>query len=142
MASLPYPHPTTPEVSRRMRANPRRDTKPEVAARAALHAHGLRFRKDHPIRLEGRTVKADIVFPRRKVAVFVDGCFWHRCPIHGTEPKANTAYWKPKLDRNVARDRDVDQALQQAGWQVIRVWEHENPHDIAATVARAVRARQ
>lgn len=125
-----------------MRANPRRDTKPEVAARLALHAHGLRFRKNHPIRLESRMVTPDVVFTRRKVAVFVDGCFWHRCPIHGTEPKANTSYWKPKLDRNVARDRDVDQALTESGWKVIRVWEHESPQDVAATVAQAVRDRQ
>jgi DNA mismatch endonuclease (patch repair protein) len=141
MADLPYPHPTAPEVSVRMRANPSRDTKPEVAARSALHARGLRFRKDYLIRLAGRTVRPDIVFTRQKVAVFVDGCFWHRCPIHGNDPKVNTAYWKPKLDRNVARDRAIDIDLAAVGWKVIRAWEHESPKTIAAEVAQALRER-
>jgi DNA mismatch endonuclease, patch repair protein len=141
MAGLPYPHPTAPEVSARMRANPRRDTKPEVAARSALHARGLRFRKDYLIRLAGRTVRPDIVFTRQKVAVFVDGCFWHRCPIHGNDPKVNTAYWKPKLDRNVARDRAIDNDLTAVGWKVVRAWEHESPQTIAAEVAQVLRER-
>lgn len=103
-----------------MRANPRRDTKPEIALRSLLHRRGLRFRKDLPIRLPERTVRPDIVFTRQHLAVFVDGCFWHCCPIHGTRPKANTGYWRPKLERNVERDRIVNEQLRSAGWAVLR----------------------
>ena len=78
------------------------------------------------------------MFTRAKVAVFVDGCFWHRCPQHGTEPKANAAWWKVKLDRNVDRDRETDQVLTAAGWTVIRVWEHEDPIEAARRVVTAV----
>lgn len=122
-----------------MRANPRRDTKPEVAARSAIHALGLRFRKDYPIRLARRTVRPDVVFTRRRVAVFIDGCFWHQCPAHGTQPRANAAYWAPKLERNVARDHEVDEALADAGWRVIRCWEHQPAAEIAEIVAAEVR---
>ena len=118
-------------VRRSMLANRSTNTKPEVALRRALHARGLRFRKDLRLDLPDCRVRPDIVFTRIKLAVFVDGCFWHRCPQHGTYPKANSDYWRPKLDRNAARDRLVDQALQRAGWSVLRVWEHE-PIDAAA----------
>src|SRR3954453_17637690 len=101
-----------------MRRNPRRDTKPEVALRSELHRVGLRFRKDFPIRTSERVVRADVVFTRPRLAVFVDGCFWHRCPLHGNVPRANTEYWVPKLERNVHRDRAVDAALEAAGWTV------------------------
>lgn len=139
MAKLPYPHPTSEKVSVRMRANPRCDTKPEVALRSALHALGLRFRKDHPIRLgSGRIVRPDVVFTRAKLAVFVDGCFWHCCPQHGVIPRVNLAYWRPKLARNVARDAAVSAALEQAGWIVIRAWEHDEPARVAADVALAL----
>ncbi|MBN8866049.1 MAG: very short patch repair endonuclease [Solirubrobacterales bacterium] len=121
-----------------MRANRRADTKPEVAVRSALHRLGLRFRKHHPIRLPNRLVKPDVVFTRQKVAVFIDGCFWHGCPEHGTTPKANSDYWKPKLERNKARDREVDLGLAAAGWTVIRVWEHDDASMVAATVRSAV----
>lgn len=134
MSRLPYPHPTSSEVSERMRRNPRRDTRPEAALRSELHRRGLRFRKDLPIRAPDRVVRADIVFTRARLAVFVDGCFWHACPIHGTEPQANTDYWRPKLARNVARDRAVDQALTEAGWRVLRAWEHEDPAEVAGRV--------
>ena len=77
-----------------------------------------------------------------RVAVFVDGCFWHRCPEHGTHPKANSDYWTPKLDRNVARDRETDERLRREGWLVIRAWEHEDPRAVAARVVRAVRLRR
>lgn len=83
-------------------------------------------------------MRPDVVFPRRRIAVFVDGCFWHCCPIHGNEPRANTDYWGPKLARNVARDRAVDEALLADGWTVIRAWEHEEPASIADRVARAL----
>jgi DNA mismatch endonuclease (patch repair protein) len=119
-----------------MRANRRTDTKPELALRRALHAQGLRYRKDYRLDLEGARVRPDIAFTARRVAVFVDGCFWHVCPEHGTKPAANTWYWGPKLARNVERDRAADAALAAAGWRVVRVWEHE-PLDaaIAAVIA-------
>ena len=117
-----------------MRRNPRRDTKPEVALRSELHRMGLRFRKDLPIRTAERTVRPDVVFTRARLAVFVDGCFWHRCPLHGNVPRANTAYWVPKLERNVDRDRVVDAALATAGWTVLRAWEHDNVAEVATEV--------
>ena len=141
MASLPYPHPTSADVSARMRANPRRDTKPEIAVRSALHALGLRFRKDHPIRLPDRVVRPDIVFPRQRLAVFIDGCFWHQCPQHGNVPRANGDYWRPKLQRNVARDRAVDIGLAAAGWRVLRAWEHEDPEQTARLVVSELAKR-
>ena len=98
-----------------MRGNRRTDTKPELALRAALHALGYRYRKDFRLDLPARRVRPDIAFTRRKVAVFVDGCFWHACPDHGSQPKNNEWYWSPKLTRNVERDRAVDEALAQAG---------------------------
>jgi DNA mismatch endonuclease, patch repair protein len=121
-----------------MRRNPRRDTRPEVALRSELHRCGLRFRKDLPLRVPGRVVRPDVTFTRARLAVFVDGCFWHACPIHGNQPRANTEYWEPKLARNVARDRAVDAALATAGWRVLRAWEHEPPRDIAERVKAAL----
>jgi DNA mismatch endonuclease (patch repair protein) len=106
-----------------MRANRRRDTKPEIAVRRALHACGLRFRVDYPLLPRRR---ADIAFPRQQVAVFIDGCFWHACPEHGTTSKANAAYWSDKLAANERRDRDTDERLAAAGWRVLRFWEHES----------------
>jgi DNA mismatch endonuclease (patch repair protein) len=137
MAPLPYPHPTNVDVSARMRRNLRCDTKPELALRGALHAAGLRYRVDYGVRTDDRLVRPDVVFTRVQLAVFVDGCFWHRCPVHGNSPRVNGAYWGPKLDRNVARDRAVDSALQAAGWTVMRIWEHEDPHVAAQRVVAA-----
>ncbi|UGT51949.1 very short patch repair endonuclease [Nocardia asteroides] len=109
-----------------MRAIRRTDTKPEVELRSELHRLGYRFRKDFPIPVAGRRpVRPDIVFTARRVAVFVDGCFWHACPEHGRSPTTNEWYWTPKLRRNVERDREADTALSTAGWTVVRVWEHE-----------------
>ncbi|MFD6389328.1 very short patch repair endonuclease [Nocardia sp. NPDC060259] len=109
-----------------MRAIRRTDTKPEVELRSELHRLGYRFRKDFPIAVVGRRpVRPDIVFTARRVAVFVDGCFWHACPEHGRSPTTNEWYWTPKLRRNVTRDREADAALSTAGWTVVRVWEHE-----------------
>lgn len=118
-----------------MRANRKHDTKPEVAVRSLLHAQGFRFRKHYPIKLPDRTVRPDIVFTRQKLAVFIDGCFWHACPIHGNAPSVNTSYWQPKLQRNVDRDRAVDHALTAAGWHVLRAWEHEDHRETAAAIA-------
>jgi DNA mismatch endonuclease (patch repair protein) len=94
--------------------------------RSELHSRGLRFRVDFPIRVTGRRpIRPDVVFTRRRVAVFVDGCFWHGCPAHGSTPKSNTGYWLPKLRRTQERDRETERALREAGWLVLRVWEHE-----------------
>jgi DNA mismatch endonuclease (patch repair protein) len=121
-----------------MQSNRRTDTGPEVRLRAALHRNGLRFRKDLRIDAGLLKVRVDVVFTRKRVACFVDGCYWHRCPEHGSEPKRNAGYWGPKLDSNVRRDRRVDAALAAAGWTVIRVWEHEDPEEAAARVAARV----
>ena len=132
-----YPHPASPGRSANMRANKRTDTKPEMALRRELHRQGYRYRKDYRLDLTGARVRPDIAFTARRVAVFVDGCFWHCCPDHGTRPAANTWYWEPKLARNVERDRAADAALAAAGWSVVRVWEHES---IEAAVAAVIAA--
>lgn len=119
-----------------MRANRRRDTRPEVALRSLLHRHGLRFRCDLSVQTTHRRVRVDVAFTKQRLAVFVDGCFWHCCPAHGQLPKSNSDYWHPKLARNVARDRDVDAALCAAGWTVMRFWEHTPASDAAATIER------
>lgn len=140
MSPLPYPSPLNAEVSKRMSQNRRRDTRPERAVRAALHARGARFRVDHRLQLDSLNVRPDIVFTRRRLAVFVDGCFWHGCPQHGNLPQRNSDYWEPKLRRNADRDQRVDRALADAGWRVMRAWEHEAPDAIARRVLRALGA--
>ena len=121
-----------------MRRQARRDTKPEMLLRRALFARGLRYRLDRaPIR--GMRRRADVVFGPAKVAVYVDGCFWHSCPEHATVPKNNREWWIEKLAANVARDRDTDRQLREAGWEVVRVWEHEDMEAAADRVMRAVR---
>jgi len=135
-----YPHPLNPGRSANMRANRRKDTKPELALRRALHARGYRYRKDYRLELAGTRVRPDIAFTARRVAVFVDGCFWHCCPEHGSQPANNTWYWAPKLARNVERDRTADAALSAAGWNVVRVWEHESLEAAVATVVTALAA--
>ena len=137
-----YPHPASAGRSANMRANRRTDTKPELSLRRALHGLGYRYRKDYRLDLAGGgRVRPDIVFTARKVAVFVDGCFWHCCPDHGSKPAVNTGYWNPKLLRNVERDRAADAALAAAGWEVVRVWEHE-PLDTAVTAVTDALARR
>ena len=125
-----------------MRANKRTGTKPELALRSALHRLGYRFRKDLRVDVPGVRVRPDIVFTRLRVAVFVDGCFWHVCPDHSKPPRNNEWYWSPKLQRNVARDHEVTTSLREAGWQVIRVWEHEPLEEAVATVEQAVQERR
>jgi DNA mismatch endonuclease, patch repair protein len=121
-----------------MRRQVRRDTKPEMLLRRALHAKGLRYRVDlAPIR--GMRRRADVVFGPAKLAVYVDGCFWHSCPEHATVPKNNREWWVEKLAANVARDRDTDRQLREAGWRVIRVWEHEDMESAAERVMQLVR---
>ena len=103
---------------------------------------GYRFRKDYRLDLDGgRRVRPDIAFTARRVAVFVDGCFWHACPEHGSKPRANDWYWTPKLARNVERDRVADETLASAGWQVVRIWEHESLEQALAAVIAVVGAR-
>jgi DNA mismatch endonuclease (patch repair protein) len=123
-----------------MRANRRVDTTPELALRSELHRLGLRFRKDLPLMLEKRRVRPDLAFTRSKVAVFVDGCFWHRCPDHGQLPRANRNYWEPKLARNVERDQEADAALREAGWTALRFFEHVSAPEAAQAVATCVHA--
>lgn len=135
---VPYPEPSGESATRVGKANRRSDTGPEVRLRSALHALGLRFRKDHLLRVGGARVRPDLVFTRAKVAVFVDGCFWHRCPEHSTTPNRNLEYWLPKLEANKERDRRVDAALAGEDWRVVRVWEHEPVGEAASRVAGAV----
>lgn len=131
------PRPLTPEVSRRMAVTRGRDTSAELRVRLILHARGLRYRVDvQP--LKGVRRRADILFPRARVAVFIDGCFWHGCPQHATWPANNAAFWRDKIETNRARDRDTDQRLRLAGWTVLRAWEHELPEEVADRVQAAV----
>ncbi|TSE00679.1 very short patch repair endonuclease [Skermania sp. ID1734] len=128
---------TDPATSARLSKQRRRDTAPELALRRELHRLGLRFYIDRaPV--AGLRRRADVVFPRRKVAVYVDGCFWHRCPEHATDPKNNAQWWADKLAGNVARDRDTDAQLSSAGWTVVRIWEHEATPLAAEKVLRAL----
>ena len=115
----------------------RRDTKPELRLRSELHRRGFRFFVDRAP-MQGVRRRADLVFPRRRVAVYVDGCFWHGCPLHGTWPKNNADWWRRKIQRNQERDLDTDQRLQDAGWIVVRVWEHEGAMGAADRVVRAL----
>lgn len=108
-----------------------RDTKPEISLRRALWGKGLRYRLKN--RLPGRP---DIVFTNRRIAIFVDGCFWHRCPIHGRIPESNRDFWENKLRDNTRRDADVTQYLKSQGWEVIRIWEHEISDDLGNIVNR------
>jgi DNA mismatch endonuclease (patch repair protein) len=122
------PEPLDDVVRRRMQNQKRRDTKVEVEIRRRLHALGLRFRVD--FRLEPTLrVRGDIVFTRRKVVVFVDGCFWHGCPSHATQPKNNAEWWREKLAANMARDRHNRKVLTALGWRVVPIWEHTDPGD-------------
>ncbi|MCL2611673.1 MAG: very short patch repair endonuclease [Nocardioidaceae bacterium] len=121
-----------------MQGNRGRDTKPELAVRRAAHAAGLRYRVDYrPIPTLNR--RADLVFTRAKIAVFVDGCFWHGCPEHHTIAKTNASFWADKVRHNRERDANTDELLVQAGWTVIRVWEHEPADLVVARIVAALR---
>lgn len=134
---------STPGVRSRMRLQRTRDTAPEMALRRLLHARGLRYRVDRLLPLDGVRRRADVVFPSAKVAVFVDGCYWHGCPEHGNAAiRSNTWYWPEKIAKNRARDIDTDRRLAAAGWAVVRAWEHEDPITVADEVATLVLARR
>ena len=139
MAEDGTPTPSSREVSTRMSRTRQRDTPGEVALRSELHRRGFRFRLQR--RIEGVSrVRPDIVLVSARVAVFVDGCFWHSCPRHATVPKANRDWWEAKLRANVERDRRQTHALETAGWSVVRVWEHEDPVEGAGRVELASRS--
>lgn len=133
------PPASSPEVAARMRAVKTRDTGPELAIRRLVHAAGLRYLVDAPLPIEGARRRSDMSFTRRRVAVFVDGCYWHGCPAHFRPSGVNRDWWLRKIERTRARDTDTDRRLAEAGWTVVRVWEHEDPADAAARVIRAVR---
>ena len=137
-ASPATPYTTTAGRSRNMAAIRRSGTKPDLKLRRALHARGYRYRKDLPVRVNGKLIRPDIAFTRYKIAVFVDGCFWHSCPEHGRRPANNTSYWLPKLARNAARDQEQVAMLTAAGWTVIRLWEHQPECEMVQIVANAL----
>lgn len=132
------PPPSSEAALRRMQAAKPKDTAPEKALRSALHKIGLRFRIDVKP-LEDLNRRADIVFRSIMVAVFVDGCFWHGCPIHGTQAKANADFWREKIERNRERDKDTNMRLEEAGWTVIRIWEHEDPDEAVEKINKILK---
>ena len=117
-----------------------KDTGAELAVRRLLHAAGLRYRVEYPVPGMARR-RIDVAFTRARVAVLIDGCFWHGCPEHATRPKANAEWWRKKLDRNMARDLETTEHLIAQGWTVLRFWEHESPDAVAARVAVIVGQR-
>lgn len=138
---LKAPPATDAGTRRSMQSNKRADTKPEILFRSLLHRAGLRFRKDRYIPLDSRGVKVDVVFVKAQVAVFMDGCFWHRCPEHATMPTRNRGYWLAKFQRNMDRDISNTQQLQEKGWRVMRIWEHElKDEELAAYAVQRVKS--
>lgn len=134
------PEASSEQALRRMQAQATRDTGPELTLRAMLHRMGFRFRVNRQP-FAGLRRQADIVFPRARVAVFVDGCFWHGCPTHGTWPKANADFWRAKIEANRRRDLDTNEQLVREGWLVVRAWERTDSSIAASTIADLVRAR-
>lgn len=135
------PLPSSPAALSRMKAAKPKNTAPEMALRALLFKMGLRYQVDaRPLKELNR--KADIVFRTAKVAIFVDGCFWHGCPIHGTQAKANAEFWNFKIKNNRERDLETTKLLQKAGWRVIRVWEHEDPIKVSKKIYQTLKRRK
>lgn len=131
---------SSPAARATMVANRGRDTSLELAVRSRVHAAGLRYNVNRrPIKALRRT--ADLLFPRRRIAAFLDGCFWHRCPQHYQPPRTNPDFWHQKITRNVQRDRETDHLLTEAGWTVLRYWEHQPPDQIADAIIMRVRAK-
>jgi DNA mismatch endonuclease, patch repair protein len=122
-----------------MQANRRRDTEPELALRKELHRRGLRYRVDVAVLKSNPRRRADIAFTKAKVVIFVDGCFWHGCPLHGTTSVTNPEFWSSKISANQRRDADTNQQLRDSGWTVLRFWEHEQPTEAADQVEAVVR---
>ena len=129
--------PSSHKASRRMERVRQKGTRCEVELRRTLHFRRLRYRLQVPLITNSRRV-ADIVFRRRKLAIFVDGCFWHGCPEHGTSPKSNADFWRDKIETNKKRELDTNQRLTEAGWRVLRVWEHEEAEDAADRIMEAL----
>lgn len=132
---------SSPAVRKAMQATRSRDSRPEMALRSAVHAHGLRYRVD-AVPLPGSRRRADLVFRREKVAVFMDGCFWHGCPEHYRASTKNSSFWSNKIRDNKERDVSTDAALFAAGWTSLRIWEHEEPELAALRVRRLVFERR
>jgi DNA mismatch endonuclease (patch repair protein) len=124
-----------------MQATRQKDTPGELALRSELHRRGLRFRIERQV-LAGLRRRADIVFTRERVAVFVDGCFWHACPEHGTWPKNNAEWWRNKIEANQRRDADTDDRLIASGWTPVRVWEHEEASSAADRIEEILSSRR
>lgn len=135
------PAPSSAAARTRMVRQKRSDTAPELAIRKELHRRGFRYRVDYQLPLRGVRRRADVAFTARRIAVFIDGCYWHACPVHATWPAASSEWWRAKLEGNVARDRDTDQRLAEAGWISVRIWEHDDPVAAADSVESALRTQ-
>ena len=129
--------PSSPETSRRMAKVRQKGTDAEIALRRELYRRGLRYRVDYEVLKKPRRV-ADVAFPGLKIAIFVDGCFWHGCPQHASWPKQNAEFWRNKIEANRLRDADTNSRILDIGWTVLRFWEHESHTEAAAMVVRAV----
>jgi len=132
---------STPEARSRMQRVRQKNTSAESALRRELHAHGIRYRVQVRVLIKPRRV-ADVAFSGLRVAVFVDGCFWHGCPAHATWPKQNADFWRTKIEANMARDNDTDERLRAEGWKIIRVWAHEEPKVAAGRIAHILERRR
>ena len=133
--------PSSHEASRRMARVRQKGTRAEIDLRKVLYARGLRYRLQVALLKKPRRV-ADIVFPSARIAVFVDGCFWHGCPEHASWPKSNANFWREKIETNRSRDADTDRRLDALGWKVVRIWEHEDSSEAANRIAELVDARK
>lgn len=130
-----------PAISRRMRKTRSKNNSLEVAVRKGLYALGIRYRIHYPVPGMLRR-SSDIAFPQLRIAVFLDGCFWHSCPIHRSDPKTNVAFWAEKLRRNVERDRSTDDHLRPLGWEAVRFWAHQAPEEIVRDICSVVHAKR
>jgi len=139
-SSMERPDPSSNAASRRMARVRQKGTRAELELRRALHGRGLRYHLQVPLLSNPRRV-ADIVFPSARLAIFVDGCFWHGCPDHASWPKANAESWRNKIERNRERDIDTARRLETLGWRVMRIWAHENAAVAADRISRVVRDR-
>ena len=138
---MSHVQPSSALASRRMAAGRQKGTAPEVALRRELYRNGLRYRVNVEVLKKPRRV-ADVAFPRLRIAVFVDGCFWHGCPQHATWPKHNAEFWRQKIEANRQRDADTNARLRDGGWMVLRFWEHESPIEASKPVVRLVIAER